>query len=121
MPNILQMTGYLALEISRISDIWIVLISGIQPDIKNGRISSPTLLIKSSFKWLEDSDKEDLEKETLEEQYKIVKKETNTSTVCQFGKTLSHIHSIPVDKPYEKTMSSIVLYTAFYEYKNVQS
>lgn len=38
-----------------------------------------------SIKWLEDSDKEDLEKETLEEQYKIVKKETNTSTVCQFG------------------------------------
>jgi len=38
-----------------------------------------------SVKWLEDSDKENLEKETLEEQYTIVKKETNTSTVCQFG------------------------------------
>lgn len=38
-----------------------------------------------SVKWLEDSDKENLEKETLEDQYKIVKKETNTSTVCQFG------------------------------------
>lgn len=38
-----------------------------------------------SIKWLEDSDKENIEKETLEEQYKIVKKETNTSTVCQFG------------------------------------
>ena len=31
--------------------------------------------------WLEDSDKENIEKETLEEQYKIVKKETNTSMV----------------------------------------
>ncbi|XP_023349340.1 legumain [Eurytemora carolleeae] len=38
-----------------------------------------------SIKWLEDSDKENIEKETLEEQYRIVKKETNTSTVCQFG------------------------------------
>merc|ERR1711910_128794 len=38
-----------------------------------------------SIKWLEDSDKENIEKETLEEQYKIVKKETNTSTVCEFG------------------------------------
>merc|ERR1712002_130516 len=38
-----------------------------------------------SIKWLEDSDKEDIEKETLEEQYKIVKKETNTSMVMQFG------------------------------------
>ena len=32
-----------------------------------------------------DSDKEDLNKETLEKQYKIVKRETNTSMVCQFG------------------------------------
>merc|ERR1712041_16617 len=38
-----------------------------------------------SIKWLEDSDKEDIEKETLEDQYKIVKKETNTSMVMQFG------------------------------------
>merc|ERR1712180_385181 len=30
-------------------------------------------------------DKENIEKETLEEQYKIVKKETNTSMVMQFG------------------------------------
>ena len=34
---------------------------------------------------MEDSDKENLQKETLETQFKIVKKETNTSTVCQFG------------------------------------
>ena len=40
----------------------------------------------SYVQWLEDSDKEDIEKETLEQQYKIVKKETNTSMVCQFGK-----------------------------------
>jgi len=38
-----------------------------------------------SIKWLEDSDKENIEKESLEDQYTIVKKETNTSTVCQFG------------------------------------
>jgi len=38
-----------------------------------------------SIKWLEDSDKEDIEKETLEQQYTIVKKETNTSMVMQFG------------------------------------
>jgi legumain len=38
-----------------------------------------------SIKWLEDSDKENIEKETLEDQYKIVKKETNTSMVMQFG------------------------------------
>ena len=41
------------------------------------------------MQWLEDSDKEDIEKETLEQQYKIVKKETNTSMVCQFGKRLN--------------------------------
>lgn len=32
-----------------------------------------------------DSDKENLSKVTLEEQYEKVKEETNTSTVCQFG------------------------------------
>ena len=32
-----------------------------------------------SVKWLEDSDKENLRKETLEQQYHRVKKETNTS------------------------------------------
>lgn len=38
-----------------------------------------------SVKWMEDSDKEVISKETLEKQYKIVKEETNTSTVEQFG------------------------------------
>jgi len=38
-----------------------------------------------SIKWMEDSDKKNIEKETLEQQYNVVKKETNTSTVCQFG------------------------------------
>jgi len=47
-----------------------------------------------SIKWMEDSDKENIEKETLEEQYKIVKKETNTSTVCQFGD--KEIRNLPV-------------------------
>ena len=34
---------------------------------------------------ISDSDKENLHKETLEHQYKLIKHETNTSTVCQFG------------------------------------
>ena len=38
-----------------------------------------------SVKWLEDSDRENLNRETLEKQFQIVKRETNTSTVCQFG------------------------------------
>ena len=39
-----------------------------------------------SVKWLEDSDREDLNKETLEKQYEIVKKETAiTSNVIKFG------------------------------------
>ena len=38
-----------------------------------------------SIKWMEDSDRENLAQETLEKQYKIVRKETNTSMVCQFG------------------------------------
>lgn len=38
-----------------------------------------------SVKWLEDSDKGNIEKETLEQQFNVVKYETNTSQVCQFG------------------------------------
>ncbi len=39
-----------------------------------------------SVKWLEDSDRENLNKETLEKQYEIIKKETNiSSTVVKFG------------------------------------
>jgi len=38
-----------------------------------------------SVKWMEDSDLENIEVETLEQQYKRVKRETNTSQVCQFG------------------------------------
>ena len=34
---------------------------------------------------MQDSDKNNIEKETLEQQYRVVKKETNTSTVCEFG------------------------------------
>ena len=37
--------------------------------------------IIDSIKWMEDSDKENIEKETLDHQYEMVKKETNTSTV----------------------------------------
>merc|ERR1711971_1528839 len=36
-----------------------------------------------SIKWMEDSDKKNIEKETLDQQYSVVKKETNTSTSCQ--------------------------------------
>ncbi|CAM1319586.1 LGMN (predicted), partial [Pycnogonum litorale] len=38
-----------------------------------------------SIKWMEDSDKEDIEQETLQQQYNIVKSETNTSHVQVFG------------------------------------
>ena len=34
---------------------------------------------------ISDSDRENLSKESLEKQYNIVKRETDTSTVCQFG------------------------------------
>ncbi|XP_012993003.1 legumain [Esox lucius] len=45
-----------------------------------------------SVNWMEDSDVEDLSKETLIKQFKIVKKHTNTSHVMQFGnKTLAHM------------------------------
>ncbi|XP_063040687.1 legumain [Engraulis encrasicolus] len=45
-----------------------------------------------SVNWMEDSDVEDLNKETLMKQFKIVKSHTNTSHVQQFGdKTLAHM------------------------------
>uniref|UniRef100_A0A673MCL7 Legumain n=1 Tax=Sinocyclocheilus rhinocerous TaxID=307959 RepID=A0A673MCL7_9TELE len=45
-----------------------------------------------SVNWMEDSDVEDLSKETLAKQFKIVKTKTNTSHVMQYGnKTLSHM------------------------------
>ncbi|XP_070697983.1 legumain [Pempheris klunzingeri] len=45
-----------------------------------------------SVNWMEDSDVEDLTKETLLKQFKIVKSNTNTSHVQQFGnKTLAHM------------------------------
>jgi len=47
-----------------------------------------------SIKWMEDSDRENIEKETLEQQYTIVKKETNTSMVMQFGDM--SINQLPV-------------------------
>ncbi len=37
------------------------------------------------LQWMEDSDREDIETETLEQQFIVVKNETNTSMVCQFG------------------------------------
>lgn len=48
-----------------------------------------------SVNWMEDSDAEDLGKETLQKQFKIVKSLTNTSHVQQFGnKTISHMKVI---------------------------
>lgn len=48
-----------------------------------------------SVNWMEDSDAEDLTKETLAKQFKIVKSHTNTSHVQQFGnKTMGHMKVI---------------------------
>ncbi|XP_057715926.1 legumain [Corythoichthys intestinalis] len=45
-----------------------------------------------SVNWMEDSDAEDLSKETLLKQFRIVRTHTNTSHVKQFGnKTLAHM------------------------------
>ncbi|XP_069567767.1 LOW QUALITY PROTEIN: legumain [Brachyistius frenatus] len=45
-----------------------------------------------SVNWMEDSDVEDLKKETLLRQFKIVRSHTNTSHVQQFGnKTMAHM------------------------------
>jgi len=38
-----------------------------------------------SVKWMEDSDKEDLNEETIYKQFKLVRQETNTSHVQEFG------------------------------------
>lgn len=38
-----------------------------------------------SVNWMENSDVADLAKETLQAQFSIVKKETNTSVVCEYG------------------------------------
>ncbi|XP_076056955.1 legumain-like [Oratosquilla oratoria] len=38
-----------------------------------------------SIKWMEDTDREDITKETLEKQFKIVHKETTTSDVMEWG------------------------------------
>ncbi|XP_050686885.1 legumain-like [Eriocheir sinensis] len=40
-----------------------------------------------SIKWMEDTDREDVTKETLEKQFELVKEETTTSHVLQWGQT----------------------------------
>eukprot|EP00050_Salpingoeca_kvevrii_P006055 m.287169 g.287169 ORF g.287169 m.287169 type:complete len:431 (-) comp11724_c0_seq1:146-1438(-) len=40
-----------------------------------------------SVNWMENTDAGDVKTETLQQQYEVVKKETNTSTVCQYGTT----------------------------------
>ncbi len=58
-----------------------------------------------SVKWMEDSDQENLNVETLHKQYKIVKRETNTSHVQQYGdldiakETLSNFQGKSKTKP----------------------
>ena len=58
-----------------------------------------------SVKWMEDSDQENLNVETLHKQFKIVKRETNTSHVKQFGdldiakETLSNFQGKTKAKP----------------------
>ncbi|XP_005986660.1 legumain [Latimeria chalumnae] len=48
-----------------------------------------------SVNWMEDSDQEDLSRETLHKQFQIVKRHTNTSHVMQYGnKTISHMKVI---------------------------
>ncbi|KAM9354687.1 legumain [Pholidichthys leucotaenia] len=48
-----------------------------------------------SVMWMEDSDAEDLTKETLRDQFRIVKKLTNTSHVMQYGNlTINHMKVI---------------------------
>ncbi|XP_015282652.1 PREDICTED: legumain [Gekko japonicus] len=45
-----------------------------------------------SVNWMEDSDVEDLKRETLHKQFQLVKHRTNTSHVMQYGnKTISHL------------------------------
>ncbi|XP_053123101.1 legumain-like isoform X1 [Hemicordylus capensis] len=48
-----------------------------------------------SASWLEDSDVEDLKKETLHKQFVLVKERTNSSHVMQYGnKTISHMKMV---------------------------
>lgn len=49
-----------------------------------------------SVKWMEDSDREDLRKETLIDQFTIVRSETNTSHVEEYGDL--HIGTMPVSQ-----------------------
>jgi hypothetical protein len=55
--------------------------------------------VNVSYQWMEDSDKENIEKESLEHQFLVVKNETNTSMVCQFGGQILlfyYLHALPV-------------------------
>lgn len=53
-----------------------------------------------SVNWMEDSDVKDISKETLQDQFELVKRETNTSVCCQYGDmvrlcmALSSIHRL---------------------------
>ncbi|XP_019953480.2 legumain [Paralichthys olivaceus] len=66
-----------------------------------------------SVNWMEDSDVEDLTKETLLKQFKIVRSHTNTSHVQQFGnKTLAHMKVVAFQgdqKSYSPPAPSVTL------------
>ncbi|XP_071354904.1 legumain [Trachinotus anak] len=60
-----------------------------------------------SVNWMEDSDVEDLSKETLLKQFKIVKSHTNTSHVQQYGnKTMAHMKVIKFQGNNKANLSS---------------
>ncbi|XP_027725968.1 legumain [Vombatus ursinus] len=63
-----------------------------------------------SVNWMEDSDVEDLTKETLHKQFQLVKKHTNTSHVMQYGnKTISHMKVMQFQGMKHQSSSAISL------------
>ncbi|XP_029453691.1 legumain [Rhinatrema bivittatum] len=63
-----------------------------------------------SVKWMEDSDEEDLTKETLHKQFQLVRKLTNTSHVMQYGnKTISQMKVIRFQGVGKKPASPVSL------------
>jgi len=67
-----------------------------------------------SIKWLEDSDKENLNTETLSNQFKLVKQETNTSHVMEYGDIT--LGKLPVGDFQGNTSSKSLLFTPTLEY-----
>ena len=117
MPDFRYQTGYLAFEMTLISGIRIVSISGIrpQPDIKKGRISSPTLVIISTCST------------------SITSRRWQRSTICWDGKrrrrcywpntinpdlfiscnSINHVPSLSLGILRDKTMDDEYMYSSF--------